>query len=152
MEGNLFSPAFALEHAKTNRLDRIIYVIPYTSIIEQNADVFRKALGDDQVVEHHSSLCEDDATPRARLASENWDAPVIVTTSVQFFESLFAAKPSRCRKLHNIVRSVVILDEAQLVPVEYLEPILETMQLLVERYNVSLVISTATQPVRRAHC
>lgn len=142
----LSSLAFALEHAKLHQLKRIIYVIPYTSIIEQNADVFREAIGADQVVEHHSSLDEDDVTPKARLAAENWDAPVIVTTSVQFFESLFAAKSSRCRKLHNIAGSVVILDEAQLVPVEFLEPILETMQLLVDYYNVSFVISTATQP------
>lgn len=142
----LCSLAFALEHAIQNNLDRIIYVIPYTSIIEQNADVFRSAVGYDQVVEHHSSLNEEDSTPKFRLAAENWDAPIIVTTSVQFFESLFAAKSSRCRKLHNIARSVVILDEAQLVPVEYLAPILETMQLLVDHYHVSLVISTATQP------
>jgi len=129
-----------------HQLKRIIYVIPYTSIIEQNADVFRSAVGKDQVVEHHSNLDEDDATPKARLAAENWDAPIIVTTSVQFFESLFAARSSRCRKLHNIVGSVIILDEAQLVPVEFLAPILETMQLLVDHYHVSFVISTATQP------
>lgn len=142
----LSSLAFGLEHAIKHKLDRIIYVIPYTSIIEQNADVFRNAVGDDQVVEHHSNLEENDSTPKSRLASENWDAPIIVTTSVQFFESLFAAKSSRCRKLHNIVRSVVILDEAQLVPVDYLIPILATMQLLVDHYQVSFVISTATQP------
>jgi len=138
--------AFALEHAKTHQLKRIIYVIPYTSIIEQNADVFRSVLGDDQVIEHHSSLNEEDTTVKSRLASENWDAPIIVTTSVQFFESLFAAKPSRCRKLHNIAEAVVILDEAQLMPIEFLNPILETMQLLVDNYKVSFVISTATQP------
>lgn len=142
----LSSLAFGLEHADKYELDRIIYVIPYTSIIEQNADVFRSAVGYDQVVEHHSSLDEDDATPQSRLASENWDAPVIVTTSVQFFESLFAAKSSRCRKLHNIANSVVVLDEAQLVPVAYLSPILETMRLLVDHYQVTFVISTATQP------
>lgn len=142
----LSSLAFGLEHAKKHNLERIIYVIPYTSIIEQNADVFRAAIGEDQVVEHHASLDEDDSTPKSSLASENWDAPVVVTTSVQFFESLFAAKSSRCRKLHNIAKSVVILDEAQLVPVEYLAPILETLQLLVDHYHVSLVISTATQP------
>jgi len=142
----LSSLAFALEHAKKHKLDRIIYVIPYTSIIEQNADVFRWAVGEDQVVEHHSSLEDDDLTPKSRLASENWDAPVIVTTSVQFFESLFAAKSSRCRKLHNIVKSVVILDEAQLVPIDFLTPILKTMQLLVDHYQISFVISTATQP------
>lgn len=143
----LSSLAFGLEHAIRHDLDRIIYVIPYTSIIEQNADVFRLAVGEDQVVEHHSSLDEDGSTPKSRLASENWDAPIIVTTSVQFFESLFAAKSSHCRKLHNIVNSVVVLDEAQLVPVEYLTPILEVMQLLVDHYHVSFVISTATQPV-----
>lgn len=142
----LSSLSFALEHAKDHGLDRVIYVIPYTSIIEQNADVFRNALGEDQVVEHHSSLIEDDLTPKLRLAAENWDAPVVVTTSVQFFESLFAVSPSRCRKLHNIARSVVIFDEAQLFPVEFLGPILETMQLLVDHYQVSVVICTATQP------
>ena len=142
----LSSLAFALEHAAKHKLDRVIYVIPYTSIIEQNADVFRKAVGDDQVVEHHASLDEDDSTPKSRLAAENWDAPVIVTTSVQFFESLFAAKSSRCRKLHNIANSVVVLDEAQLIPVDYLEPIIQTIELLNRRYRTSIVISTATQP------
>lgn len=142
----LSSLAFGLEHAKVHGLDRIIYVIPYTSIIEQNADVFRAAVGSDQVVEHHSSLVEEDVTAKGRLAAENWDAPIIVTTSVQFFESLFAAKSSRCRKLHNICKSVIVLDEAQLVPADYLTPILEALQLLVDHYQVSLVISTATQP------
>lgn len=121
----LSSLAFALEHAKKHNLSRVIYVIPYTSIIEQNADQFRKALGDDQVIEHHSSIDEGSSTYKSRLAAENWDAPIIVTTSVQFFESLFANKSSRCRKLHNIVNSVVVLDEAQLLPVGYLQPILE---------------------------
>lgn len=147
----LSSLAFALTHAVKYGLNRIIYVIPYTSIIEQNANVIRSAVGEDQVIEHHSNLDENDTTPKSRLSAENWDAPIIVTTSVQFFESLFAAKPSRCRKLHNIGRSVVILDEAQLVPVEFLAPILETMQLLVDRYNVSFLISTATQPAFKEH-
>lgn len=138
--------AFGLEHAVKYDLDRIIYVIPYTSIIEQNADVFRKAIGADQVIEHHSSLDIEEVTTQARLAAENWDAPIIVTTSVQFFESLFAAKPGRCRKLHNIARSVVVLDEAQLLPTDFLGLILETMQLLTEHYHVSFIISTATQP------
>ncbi|MEN6297674.1 MAG: CRISPR-associated endonuclease Cas3'' [Rectinema sp.] len=142
----LSSMAFALEHAVRYGKERVIYVIPYTSIIEQNADVFREALGKDQVVEHHSNLDDNDATPQARLAAENWDAPVIVTTSVQFFESLFAAKTSRCRKLHSIANSVVVLDEAQLVPVEFLEPILAIMKLLCEHYKVTFVICTATQP------
>lgn len=142
----LSSLAFALEHAVKHKLDRIIYVIPYTSIIEQNADVFREVLGPEQVIEHHSNISENEYNVKSRLASENWDAPVIVTTSVQFFESLFSSKTSRCRKLHNIVKSVVILDEAQLIPVEYLNPILETLHLLSENYYVSIVISTATQP------
>lgn len=142
----LASLAFALEHAEKHTLDRIIHVIPYTSIIDQNAGVFRKVFGDEQVVEHHSNFDEDGASWRSRLAAENWDAPMIVTTSVQFFESLFAARPSKCRKLHNIAKSVVILDEAQLLPVDYLDPILETMQLLVDKYKVTFVICTATQP------
>ncbi len=142
----LSSLGFALEHAVKHNLQRVIYVIPYTSIIEQNADVFKKAVGSEQVIEHHSNLDENDSTAKSRLSAENWDAPIIVTTSVQFFESLFASKPSRCRKIHNIVGSVVVLDEAQLVPVEYLAPILQTMDLLHRRYRVSFVISTATQP------
>lgn len=142
----LSSLAFALEHAQIHQLDRVIYVIPYTSIIEQNADVFRSVVGSDQVLEHHSNVVEDEFSNKSRLASENWDAPLVVTTSVQFFESLFASKPSRCRKLHNITRSVIVLDEAQVVPVEFLAPILEAMQLLVDHYQVSFVISTATQP------
>jgi CRISPR-associated endonuclease/helicase Cas3 len=146
----LSSLAFALEHAVKYNFERVIYVIPYTSIIEQNADVFREVLGDNQVVEHHSSIGENENNVKSRLATENWDAPVIVTTSVQFFESLFASKTSRCRKLHNIVRSVVVLDEAQLVPVDYLSPIIEVMRFLSERYHVTFVISTATQPAFEA--
>lgn len=142
----LSSLGFALEHAVKHKLDRVIYVIPYTSIIEQNAEVFSKAVGDDQVVEHHASLDEDESTTKSRLSAENWDAPIIVTTSVQFFESLFAAKTSRCRKLHNIANSVVVLDEAQLIPVEFLSPIIQTIELLSKRYKVTFVISTATQP------
>lgn len=142
----LSSLTFALNHAVHHNMSRVIYVIPYTSIIEQNADVIRKAIGRESVIEHHSNLDMDDETPKTRLAAENWDAPVVVTTTVQFFESLFAAKPSRCRKLHNIANSVIVLDEAQLLPTGYLQPILETIQLLADRYGASLVISTATQP------
>ena len=142
----LSSMAFALKHAEKHGKVRIIYVIPYTSIIEQNAQVFNEVFGYNEIVEHHSNIDDDETTVRSRLATENWDAPVIVTTSVQFFESLFAAKPGRCRKLHNIVNSVIILDEAQLVPTDYLKPILETMRLLVEHYGVTFVICTATQP------
>jgi CRISPR-associated endonuclease/helicase Cas3 len=142
----LSSMAFALRHANKFGKKRIIYVIPYTSIIEQNAKVFRDIFGPDEIVEHHANLDDEDSSVKSRLATENWDAPIIVTTNVQFFESLFASKTSRCRKLHNIANSVVILDEAQLVPSEFLEPILATMQLLVERYKVTFVICTATQP------
>lgn len=137
---------FALRHAVRHNKRRVIYVIPYTSIIEQTADVLREFVGTENVVEHHSNLDPDSQTKAARLAAENWDAPIIVTTSVQFFESLFAARSSRCRKLHNIVDSVVILDEIQLLPPELLDPCTDMMRQLVERYGVSIVLSTATQP------
>jgi CRISPR-associated endonuclease/helicase Cas3 len=142
----LSSLAFALGHAVKHKHDRVIYVIPYTSIIEQTADIFRKVLGDDQVVEHHASLDENESTLKLCRAAENWDAPIIVTTSVQFFESLFAARTSRCRKLHNIANSVVVFDEAQLVPVDFLGPILKVIELLTKSYKVTFVLSTATQP------
>jgi CRISPR-associated endonuclease/helicase Cas3 len=147
----LSSMAFALEHAKAHKKDRIIYVIPYTSIIEQTADVFRgafAAVSEEVLIEHHSNAEADpqQENSRSRLATENWDAPVIVTTSVQFFESLFAAKTSRCRKLHNICNSIVVIDEAQMLPPEYLQPILDVINLLCRHYGVTVVLSTATQP------
>lgn len=146
----LASLAFALHHARRHSKRRIVYVIPYTSIIEQTADVFRRvfeSLGE-VVVEHHSNA---DSSPekedsRSRLASENWDAPLIVTTSVQFFESLYAARTSRVRKLHNLVDSVVVLDEAQLIPPEFRKSLLSTLRLLTDYYGVTLLLSTATQP------
>lgn len=145
----LSSLSFALAHARANGLERVIYVIPYTSIIEQNADVFRSALGEDAVVEHHSNFApeqENDTVHKALLASENWDAPLIVTTNVQFFESLHAAKPSRCRKLHNIAKSVIILDEAQMLPPDFIRPCVAALRELVEGYGSSVVLCTATQP------
>lgn len=142
----LSSMAFALNHAVHHGKQRVIYVIPYTSILEQTANIFRDIFGTENVIEHHSNLDPDKEDSRSRLATENWDAPIIVTTNVQFFESLFAARTSRCRKLHNIVNSVVVLDEAQLLPPEFLAPILHVIQDLSHNYKVSFVLSTATQP------
>ncbi len=156
----LSSLAFALGHAVRHKLDRIIYVIPFTSIIEQTASVFRGAFGADlagNVVEHHSAYREaaendaagtdpQDTAMRARLATENWDAPIVVTTAVQFFESLFSNRPGRCRKLHNIAKSVVILDEAQTLPLTLLRPCVAALDELARNYAMSIVICTATQP------
>jgi len=159
----LSSMAFALNHALLHNKKRIVMAIPYTSIIEQTAKVFKygtdnedeilerqKAgnilFGEDQVVEHHSNLDPAKETSKNRLASENWDAPIIITTNVQLFESLFANKTSACRKLHNIVNSIIILDEAQMLPPEYLKPILSVLKGLVDYFGVSVVFMTATQP------
>jgi CRISPR-associated endonuclease/helicase Cas3 len=143
----LASLAFALEHAKNySQFRRIIYVIPFTSIIEQNAKVFREMLGDETVLEHHSNFTPDENDWKNRLAAENWDAPVIVTTNVQFFNSFFACKTSPCRKLHNIANSVIIFDEVQAIPVERLQPCLEVLRELTRNYGVSAVLCTATQP------
>ncbi len=142
----LSSLAFAMKHALKYNLKRIIYVIPYTSIIEQNAAVFREILGEDAVLEHHSNFEPNEEDHRSRLASENWDAPIIVTTNVQFFESLYRCRSSRCRKIHNIASSVVILDEAQMLPVPLLKPCLEVLRELSSAYGTTIVLCTATQP------
>ena len=141
----LSGTAFAFKHALRHGLKRIIYVIPYTSIIEQTADVLRGFLGAENVLEHHSNFDPDKETPQSRLASENWDAPVVVTTSVRFFESLYACRSSRCRKLHNIAESVVVLDEVQLLPTRLILPCAEAIRQLASHYHVSFVLSTATQ-------
>jgi CRISPR-associated endonuclease/helicase Cas3 len=138
--------AFALRHALKHGQRRVIYVIPYTSIIEQTGRTLAGIFGRENVIEHHSNLSPEKETLRSQLATENWDAPIIVTTNVQFFESLYAAKPGRCRKLHNIVNSVVILDEAQLLPPELLTPCVDAMKDLVASYGVTMVLATATQP------
>jgi CRISPR-associated helicase Cas3/CRISPR-associated endonuclease Cas3-HD len=152
------SLAFGLKHAVRHEKERIIYVIPYTSIIEQNAQVFRDALEVDSeqgvVLEHHSNFDYpegsfedwDKAEKAHRLAAENWDMPVVVTTAVQFFESLYANKGSRCRKLHNMANSVIILDEAQMMPIEYMKPCLWALSELVINYGATVVFCTATQP------
>lgn len=153
----LASLAFALRHALSHGLQRVIYVIPYTSIIEQNAGVFREAfallseeLGRDIVLEHHSNLDPRHETTVSRLSAENWDAPLIVTTNVQFFESLHANRSKPCRKLHNIANAVVILDEAQALPVRLLSPILGTLRSLVQDFRATVLLCTATQPALEA--
>ncbi len=148
-----FALRHALHHAKEQGLRRIIYVIPYTNIIEQTAVVFRKIFGDEAVLEHHSNVDYDDAEEvqhanhlYKRHASENWDIPIVVTTSVQFFESLFSNRPSKCRKLHNITNSVVIFDEAQMLPLPYLLPCVRAIADLVKNYGCTALLCSATQP------
>ena len=142
------SLAFALNHAAEHGMKRIIYVIPYTSIIEQNAKVFSHILGEENVLEHHSGIDYEstDELKLKQLAAENWDLPIVVTTNVQFFESLFSNKSSKCRKLHNIANSIIIFDEAQMLPNDYLRPCIASMEELIRHYESSIVLCTATQP------
>ena len=148
------SLAFALEHAAAQKMARVIYVIPYMSIIDQTAAVFSDLLGEENVLADYScadykSVEPDEMTPEQRrklLASENWDAPAVVTTAVQFFESLYANRSSRCRKLHNIANSVIIFDEAQTLPNDYLKPCISAIAQLVQHYHATAVLCTATQP------
>lgn len=155
----LASLGFALDHAKAHGMDRIIYGIPFTSIIDQISAIFRIVLGDDVVLEHHSAIEDErqdrkseneegqrDLRDKMRLAMEDWAAPVVVTTNVQLFESLFASRTSRCRKLHNLVNSVIILDEAQTIPRPLLRPCVAALDELVRNYRCSVVLCTATQP------
>ncbi len=146
------SLAFALRHAVAHGMNRVIYVIPYTSIIEQNAEVFQRILGAGNVLEHHSGVQFDlsDGAPseevRRALAAENWDMPVVVTTAVQLFESLYASRSSKCRKLHNLANSVIIFDEAQMLPLPQLRPCVAAMASLTEQFHSTVVLCTATQP------
>ncbi|HMP83148.1 MAG TPA: CRISPR-associated helicase Cas3', partial [Verrucomicrobiota bacterium] len=150
----LASMAFALAHAKAHGLRRVIVVIPYLSIIEQNAAEYRCIFGDEVVLENHSGVRPQDdrkeeEKSQLELVSENWDAPIIVTTSVQFLESLFASSPSKCRKLHRIPRSVVIFDEVQTLPAHLLKPTFNVFRDLAANYGTSFVFSSATQPAFR---
>ena len=152
------SMAFALNHALLNNLKRIIYVIPYTSIIEQNAALFKEILGFQNVLEHHSNFDwkqsmdfeqsdDEELSTKLKLASENWDIPVVVTTNVQFFESLFSNKPSRSRKVHNLAQSVIIFDEVQMLPREFIKPCVYSVAELVMNYSSTAIFCTATQPI-----
>ena len=160
----LTSLRFALEHAVRHGLRRVVYVIPYTSIIEQTAEVFRSALeSDGDILEHHASFDWEAAAHRGpiddgegrdglaalRRAAENWDVPVVVTTAVQFFESLYAGRTSRCRKLHNLAGAAIVLDEAQSLPLPLLRPCLAALDELCLNYGSSVVLCTATQPAIR---
>lgn len=158
----LVSLGFALEHAVQHKtLQRIVYVIPYTSIIEQNAEIFREVLGEEVVLEHHSNVQQeveeseeeiDNAkklrklSDLRRLSEENWDMPVIVTTNVQFFESLFSNKRSKTRKIHNLTNSIIVLDEAQMMNGGFFGPCMYALEELVRNYGCTVVMCTATQP------
>ena len=150
------SMAWALEMAIRNHHDRIIYVIPYTSIITQTAMVFREIFGKENILEHHSEVVVeqqgegdsgDEQMSRLKFLTENWDAPIILTTNVQFFESLFASKPAKCRKVHSIANSVIVMDEVQALPEGFLSPILSAIDTLSEAFHCSILCCSATQPV-----
>jgi CRISPR-associated endonuclease/helicase Cas3 len=142
----LSSMMFGLLHAEKNGQKRIIYTIPYCSIIEQTAGIYRKIFGAENVIEHHVNIENGHNTLKNRLMSENWDAPIIVTTNVQFFQSLYGSKPSVCRKNHNIVNSVIVLDEAQMINPNFMYEIITVLKCLVEEYGCSVVFCSATQP------
>ena len=147
----LASVLWAIKHAIKNEFNRVIIAIPYTSIITQTASVLRNIFGVENVLEHHSNVDhtafdDKELSQTLKLATENWDYPIIVTTNVQLFESLFSNKPSDCRKLHNIAKSVLILDEVQTLPIEFLGPIIDTFDTLKRVFGVSILFTTASQP------
>lgn len=148
----LASVLWALQHAIYNDLQRVIIAIPYTSIIVQTAGILKSIFGEENVLEHHSNFNPDDIKDeekrnRLQLATENWDYPIIVTTNVQLFESLFSNRRSDCRKLHNIVKSVIILDEVQTLPTDFYKPIVNTIDTLKRAFDVSFLFTTASQPI-----
>lgn len=148
----LSSLLWAMKHAASHSMNRIIIAIPYTSIIVQTARLLKKIFGEENVLEHHSNFNPDDVKnkemrEKLKLATENWDYPIIVTTNVQLFESLFGNKPSVCRKLHNIVNSVIILDEVQTLPTDFLQPIVDALKAYRKLFGVSVLFTTASQPV-----
>lgn len=147
----LASLAFALDHARQHQMERIITAIPFTSVIDQTAGIFRGVLGEDVVLEYHSAIDEEklnnsEARDKLRLAMEDWAAPIVVTTNVQLLESLFADRPSRCRKLHNLANTLIILDEAQTIPLHVLRPSVAALDELARNYGCTIVLCTATQP------
>ena len=148
----LASVLWALHHAVRNHLHRVVIAIPYTSIIVQTSATLKAIFGEENVLEHHSNVNPDDIKDREQrermqLATENWDYPIIVTTNVQLFESLFSNKRSDCRKLHNIVKSVLILDEVQTLPLDFYKPIVDTLDTLHRLFGTSVLFTTASQPV-----
>lgn len=147
----LSSLLWAMKHAVCHSMKRVIIAIPYTSIIVQTAGILKSIFGENNVLEHHSNFNPDDldeiVREKVKLATENWDYPIIVTTNVQLFESMFSNKPSDCRKLHNIVNSVIILDEVQTLPTDFLQPIVDAMKAYQRMFGVSVLFTTASQPV-----
>lgn len=141
------SVIWALSHALRHGKKRIIMAIPFTSIIVQTAQTLRGIFGANNVLEHHSAVADDSADDKARAACENWDAPIVVTTNVQLFESMFSNKPSRCRRLHAICNSVVILDEVQSLSLSFMQPIIDAMRSYVRLFGTSFLLCTASQPV-----
>lgn len=150
----LSSMVWAIGHALANGKKRIIIAIPYTSIITQTAEVLRGIFGENNVVEHHSAvnIADDDASASGisrKLATENWDSPIVITTNVQLFESIYASRPSKCRKLHNLCNSVLILDEVQALPIDHLQPIVDALKAYQQCFGLSVLFTTASMPALR---